>query len=280
LDSLAVNGFYVTSVRGPFSFDGTFLRLGVPANPRSPAIQPQPLTGKFCDGSIRALGAVTLGSGITYSINANLIGADLAKVVREVVRDIEPAAQKTSGTLNCINLNLQGIGTKWETVSGTGKIQLREANIYDAPVMVRLFRELRIKETAPDAGMFSLMDVDFHLEGLQMILDSVVFEGGALSLQGDGMMRLDNRQVDVTMKTRLGSRRMQIPLISDIIGEVGDQLIQLRVTGPISDPTVARVVVPEVQRVLQPREPEEMLLPPPASRNRLAPSKMFQWNPL
>ena len=275
LDSLMVNGFQATSVRGPFSFDGTFLRLGVPMNPERPAIQPQPLTGKFCDGTIRVTGLVTLGNGITYSINADLIGADLAKIAREV----EPAAQRTSGTLNCLNLNLQGIGTKWETVSGMGTIQLRDANIYGAPAMVRLLRELRIKETDPDAGMFRSMDVGFRLEGLHMFLNSVVFEGGAVSLHGDGIMRLDNRQVDLTMKTRLGNRRTQIPVLSDIIGGVGDQLVQLRVTGPLSDPAVTRMVVPEVQKAAQQIQSEDVP-PPPASRSRFLPSRVFSWNPL
>jgi len=277
LASLAVNGFYVTSVQGPFRFDGKYLRLGTQANPMKPEIPVRRLTGKFCDGTIRANGLVVLGNGITYSINADLIGADLAKIARE----IEPTAQRASGTLNCINLNLQGIGTKWETVSGTGTIQLQDANIYEAPVMVRLFRELRIKETDPNAGLFSSVNVDFHLEGLQMILDSVIFEGGAISLYGDGMMQLHNRQIDLTMRTRLGNRRTQIPIISDIIGGVGDQLVQLRVTGSLRDPSVIRIAMPKVQEALQQIQPENDSLPslPSTARSRLAPSRMFQWNP-
>jgi hypothetical protein len=174
---------------------------------------------------------------------------------------------------------LRGIGTKWETVNGSGKIQLRDANIYGAPVMVRLFRELRIKPSDPNAGMFSAVDVDFRIEGLQMFYDPVVFEGGLISMHGNGMVRLDSRQVDLMLKTRLGSRRMQIPGISDIIGGVSDQLVQLRITGPLTDPTITRVVVPEIQNVLQQIQPDDVS-PPSAARNRLAPSRVFQWNPL
>ena len=276
VDSLMVNGFQVTDVRGPFAFDGKQLLLGVPMNLLRPEIPARRLTGKFCDGLIYADGSVML-NGLSYSINADLMGADLAKIVRE----IEPTVRTMSGTLNCINLNLCGIGTKWETVRGTGTIQHRNANIYGAPMMVRMLRELRIRETDPDAGMFSSVDVDFRISGLQMFFDSVIFEGNALSMFGDGMMQLDSRQVDLTMKTRLGNRRTQIPIISPIIHGVGDQLIQLRVTGPISDPTVKRVPVPEIQKALEQIQAEDDLpsLPPPTSRNPLAPSRMFQWNP-
>ena len=274
LDLLMINGLPVTSVRGPFFFRGRNIQLGVPAGPMRTRI---PVTGRFCEGTIHADGLVVLDSGMSYSINADLIGANLAQIARE----IEPTVQTTTGTLNC-NLHLRGIGTKWETVSGTGTIQLRDANIYGAPVMVRLLRELRrIRSIDPDAGMFSSMDVDFSISGLQMFFNSVIFEGGAISLHGDGMMQLENRQVDLTMKTRLGNRRMQIPIISPIIGGVGDQLVQLKVTGPLSDPTVFRILVPEVQGALQQIQLDEDMSPssPPSARNRLAPSRMFQWNP-
>ena len=277
LDLLTLNGFHVTSVRGPFAFDGRQLRLGVPASPMRPDIPARRLTGRFCDGTIHAHGLVVLDGGFSYDIYADLIGADLAQIAREV----EPTVQTTSGTLNFHNIRLRGIGTRWEAVSGSGMIELRDANIYGAPVMVRMIRELGIRRIDPNAGMFSSMDVGFRISGLHMSFDSVIFEGDALSLTGDGMMRLDNRQVDLTMKTRLGNRRTQIPIISDIIGEVGDQLVQLRITGPLSDPTVNRVLVPEVQGALQQIQLDDEPPPPlpPPSRNLLAPSRMFQWNP-
>ena len=276
LDSLMVSGMYITDVRGPFTFDNKRLWLGAAENRLTPEAAHRPLTGKFCGGTILTDGLVVLDNGISYNINANLVGADLEKVSQA----LEPTSQKTSGTLNCTNVHLKGIGAKWETVSGTGTIQLRDANIYGAPAMVRLLRELRIKETDPNAGMFSSVDTNFRLSGLQMFIDSVFFEGGLISMHGDGMMRLDNRHVDLTMKTRLGNRRSQIPVISDIIGGAGDQLVQLRITGPLADPTVTRVVVPEIQKAFQQIQPEEAVLPQPAPRNRFAPSKMFSWNPL
>ena len=271
LDSLMVNGFQITSVRGPFSFHGNQLLLGRAANRPTPETAARPLTAMFCDGAIRADGRVVLADTISYDIYTDLVGADLSKITQVV----EPTAQRATGKLNCINVQLSGVGTKWETVKGRGTIQLREANIYGAPVMVRLLRELRIKETDPDAGMFSVVDVDFRMEGLEMYLDSVVFEGGAILLHGDGLVRLDTRQLDLMMKTRLGNRRMQIPLISDIIGGGIDQLVQLKIAGAIGDPVVTRVAMPEVQRALQPIQPEEVPLPP---QNRLAPSRAFQWN--
>jgi hypothetical protein len=277
LDSLMVGGFQTTSVRGPFHYDGKLLRLGLPKNQLTPTVLPRPLTGQFCDGTIQATGWVVWDNGISYNFQGELAGANLEKIARVV----EPAAKKTAGTLNCVNVRFRGDGTRWETVQGAGTIQLREANIYGAPVMVRLLRELRMKETDPNAGMFSSADIDFRLSGLQMLLESVVFEGGAILLQGNGMMRLDgNRPIDLTMKTRLGNRRMQIPVLSDVLGGVGDQLVQMKITGPFADPVVTRVALPEIQKGLQQIPPGYSLSLPATSQNLLARSKMFRWNPL
>ncbi|MCL2005813.1 MAG: AsmA-like C-terminal region-containing protein [Planctomycetaceae bacterium] len=272
LDSLAVSGFEATAIRGPFSFDGNQLRLGVHDNHLAPNVVARPLTAQFYDGTMRAKGLVIAGSDVSYHILADLHGADLAKVAN-VVR---PTQQKTEGTLNCVNVVLRGVGASRDMLEGTGTIQLRDANIYGAPVIVRLLRELRIRESDPNAGMFSTVDVGFRIARSNIHLDPVVLEGGAISLRGDGVVRLDNQQLDLTMKTRLGNRRVPIPVISEILGGVGDQLVQLKIAGSIGDPVVSRVAIPEVQKALMPTQSEDS--PPAASQNR--PPRVFPWRPL
>ena len=272
LDSLTVSGFEATAIHGPFSFDGNQLRLGIHDNHLASNVVARPLTAQFYDGTIRAKGLVIAGRDVSYHILADLHGADLAKVAH-VAR---PTQQKTTGTLNCVNVVLRGVGTSRESLEGTGTIQLRDANIYGTPVIVRLLRELRIRESDPNAGMFSTVDVGFRIGGANIHLDPVVLEGGAISLRGDGVIRLANQQLDLTMKTRLGNRRVPIPVISEILGGVGDQLVQLKITGSIGDPVVSRVAIPEVQKALMPIQPEEAL--PAASQNR--PPRILPWRPL
>jgi hypothetical protein len=309
LDSVTVRGFQATDLRGPFFFDGTThagsggqgsakqIYLGRQAGKTLPlppdisilqefrklswfsAEQPaKPLTGRFFDGVLYGEGLVVLANnGFSYGINTALIGADLAGIARE----LEPSAQKITGTLNCTDVHLHGHGRKLELLGGTGKIQLRNANIYEAPGMIRLLRELSIRETDPNAGVFSSADVDFQIMGSQVVLNPIIFEGGAFLLQGEGVMRLDNRHIDLTMKTRLGNRRSQIPVISEILGGAGDQIVQLKVHGSISDPTVTRVALPEIQKAImqiQGEETAETPQPLPQSGGqRSGVSRFFQW---
>jgi hypothetical protein len=306
LDSVTVRGFQTTDLKGPFFFDGTEPRgiirqetakriyLGrqagktLPLPPDIPSLQEfrqlawfaaaqpaKPVTGRFFDGILQGEGLIVLeNNGFSYGINMALIGADLAKIARE----LEPGAQKISGTLYCTDVHLHGNGRKLEALGGTGKIQLRNANIYEAPGMIRLLRELSIRETDPNAGVFSSADIEFRIMGPQIVLNPIVFEGGAFLLQGDGVARLDNRNVDLTMKTRLGNRRTQIPIVSDILGGAGDQIVQLKVQGPISDPTVTRVALPEIQKAIMQIQGEESAdAAPPSNAQRTGPSRLFQW---
>ncbi|MDR0338239.1 MAG: AsmA-like C-terminal region-containing protein [Planctomycetaceae bacterium] len=320
LDSVTVRGFQTTNLRGPFFFNstpfvvsGSGVNLGVgsgsagqgaakqiylgrqagkilPMPPEIPSLQEfrqlswfaaeqpaKPITGRFFDGTLYGEGLIVLANnGFSYGINTALIGADLAKIARE----LEPSAQKIAGTLNCTEVHLHGHGRKLELLGGTGKIQLRNANIYEAPGMIRLLRELSIRETDPNAGVISSADVDFQIMGSQVILNPIVFEGGAFLLQGDGLMRLDNRNVDLTMKTRLGNRRAQIPVVSDILGGAGDQIVQLKIRGPISDPTITRVALPEIQKAImqiQGEEAAETTSQPVHSNQRSGVSRFFQW---
>jgi len=266
LDLLMASGFPVSSVRGLFAFDGRRLWLGSDEHR---------LTGQFCGGRLDAYGLIQFGDRVEYIVHANLIDAELERIVQVV----EPTAQRATGKLDCRNIRVWGTGTTWEAAQATGTVQLHDANIYGAPMIVRLLRELRIRETAPDAGMFSRVEVDFHMLGWQMSLNPVILEGETIFLQGDGVVLLNSREIDLTMKTRLGNRRMQIPVISDIIGGVGDQLVQLKITGPMSDPVVTRVVMPMAHEALMQIQSEEDIPSPPTQRNRLAPSNMFRWNP-
>ena len=48
-----------------------------------------------------------------------------------------------------------------------------------------------------------------------------------------------NQQLlDLTMNSRLGNKKNRIPVVSDLIGGAGDQIAQVRIEGPLHDPSV------------------------------------------
>ncbi len=280
IDSALLKGYPVTKLEGPFFYDGMTVngverkRLYIGQTVGQKLVPPpqempmpdilrrspwftgthiaRPLRGQFFEGTLFAEGLVIFENYTSYSVKTQLVGADLARIAQH----LEPSTQKIAGTLNS-RIDLFSSGKTLGSLGGQGTIQLRDANIYEAPGMIRLLRELSIRETDPEAGTFSAADIDFRLIGPQMRLDQLTFEGGAFLLKGNGVVHLDTRQMNLLMQTRLGNKRWQIPGVSDLIGGVGDQLVQLNVHGPISDPTVARVLAPEAQKFLRAIQGEE-----------------------
>ncbi|MDR0391190.1 MAG: DUF3971 domain-containing protein [Planctomycetaceae bacterium] len=259
-DSIMVNGFQINDVRGPFFYDGLVKQfyVGLPAQKvlPSPPDTPQfqyfrrslwftgsgqavPIVGRLFDGRLTCEGVVAVSNGISYSFNTNLFDTDVGKMARELL----PGTQKISGMMNC-STQFWGTGRKMETMSGRGRIELRNANIYEAPVMLRVLRELSIKPSDPKAGAFDKSDIDYTIKGNRLFFNPISFEGSLFSLTGNGEMRIDSREVNLTMKTRLGNRRTHVPVISDVFSWAGDQIIQLNVQGKISDPTVHRILLP------------------------------------
>ncbi len=300
LDSVTMFDCQATDVVGPFFYDGRQkqIYIGQPAlktlpqpaavsNPETQTIlnafrhspwfvgapAARPITGHVFDGAFISEGLALLGNGISYSISSDLIGVSLAQLVRE----LEPNARNVEGTLNA-RINLNGEGRKMETLGGGGRIQLRNANVYELPNMMKLLRELSIREVDQKSGAFSSADVDFRIQGNNVVLDPLIFDGSAFNLKGNGTMRLDTRTVDLIMKTRLGSRRAQIPIVSEVLGIAGDQIIQLSVQGPISDLTFTRIMVPEFRNAIQQNQGEEPVEEPEyIPKPKSGPSKLFPW---
>jgi hypothetical protein len=259
-DSVMVNGFQISDVKGPFFYDGLVkqLYIGLPAQKRLPPPPdiPQfqyfrrslwfsgfdkeiPITGKLFDGTAVCNGVVAMSSGFSYSINTSLYETDVGKMAREML----PGTQKITGKMNC-STQFWGTGRKMETMSGRGRIELRNANIYEAPLMLRVLRELSIKPADPKAGTFDKSDIDYTIKGNRIFFNPISFEGSLFSLTGDGEMKIDSREVNLVMKTRLGNKRVRVPVVSDLVGWAGDQIIQLNVQGTISEPTVHRILLP------------------------------------
>ncbi len=295
LDSVAAHDFQATELTGPIFYDGLEqpprFYIGQPAMkalvppPDLAAIPafrqsswfsenttPQPVRGKIFGGRFYCESIVHLDQIISYGIKAGLSGADLS----EIAREMEPGAKSISGTLNAW-AHLGGHGRKMETLRGNGAIELRSANIYEAPGMVRLLRELSIRESDPNSGAIKSADLDFRLAGNKVYFNQIVLEGGAFLLHGDGVMNTESRQIDLALKTRLGNRRAQIPVVSDIIGGAGDELVQIQVRGPLSDPTVKQIVAPRLQQVFLQGEDSSGGQPVPTPAPVPAKRGFFPW---
>ncbi len=188
---------------------------------------------RVCDGQATTDGVFYRRQVPTYKVVFNVKNARLADVTREFAPGSKPLQGRVAAYAT-----LRGEGLNVATLKGEGGFSLQEAELYESPQIVKILQILSVRE--PDQTAFDSAFVDFQVIGDRLKLNRVLLEGNALTLFGDGWLTVRDKEklIDLTLNARLGSASDQIPIVSDFLGGVGDQLAQIRVEGALSSPIV------------------------------------------
>ena len=119
-----------------------------------------------------------------------------------------PGRQQVGGKFSA-STQLWG-GGEIHSLRGEGKMRLREADVYQLPVMVALLKVLSVR--APDSTAFTDGDIDYRVEGNHVYLDRINVKGDAVSLLGRGEANLD-RQINLNFYTVVGRDELQLPIL-------------------------------------------------------------------
>lgn len=193
----------------------------------------RPVQARVFDGLATTDGVFYRRQVPSYKILFNVKNARLADVTRE----FSPGAKPIQGRVAAY-ATLRGEGRSVATLKGEGGFSLQEAELYESPQIVKILQILSVRE--PDRTAFNSAFVDFQVIGERLKLNRVLLEGNALTLFGDGWLTVRDKEklIDLTLNARLGSASDQIPIVSDVLGGVGDQLAQIRVEGALNSPIV------------------------------------------
>ena len=109
---------------------------------------------------------------------------------------------------------------------------------------------LKFASAKPDKSAFSESDIDFVIEGDHIYLARINFKGDAISLEGAGEMDF-NRNLNLTFGTRLGRGDRNLPILRELLGNAGDQIVVIHVEGPASNPKIVRQPLPAMNRMIE-----------------------------
>ena len=195
-------------------------------------------------GQVRSDGAIYFGETPTYRF---IVGAESCSLA-EASRFFAPGSKPLKGNVEA-EVSLQGEGRNIATLKGSGGIKVSAAELYELPEIIKIFQILSVQESDRSSA-FDRSSVDFQVLGDRVQLTRVSLEGDAMTLFGDGWLTIREQEklVDLRLNARLGNSSSQIPIISDVIGGVGDQLVQIRVEGNLSSPVVQRESMPGVKK--------------------------------
>jgi len=229
----------------PFLFEGPDTESSVMALSKAETAlsSGRPLRANLFDGELNLNGRFFFNDPVTYQVGLFLRNGSLPEIGRDLAHQTQPINGQAS-----VYADLQGEGRNIGTLKGNGGLIVTDADLYEVPQFLKIFQSLSVQE--PDQAAFNSCYVDFQVFGNQLTLKRVTLEGNSLMLFGDGTLTLvDGEQLlDLTMNSRIGNTKNRIPVVSDLIGGAGDQISQVRIEGPLSDPSVWREGFPGIKK--------------------------------
>ncbi|MDO4586937.1 MAG: AsmA-like C-terminal domain-containing protein [Planctomycetia bacterium] len=216
------------------------------------AIVRRPIQGLLFRGNSELSGKVFLTTPIVYQLNFLLKDAYLD----EITRDLMPQSDPLKGKAIIFSF-FQGEGKNIATLKGEGGLILKEAELYELPQIMKILQLFSVRE--PDRTAFNSSAIDFRVFGNRLCLDRVILEGNSLTLFGNGWLTLEEKVhlIDLTMNSRLGNTKNQIPVLSDVLGGATDQISQIRIEGPLSDPVIRADRFPGIKKAIWSVFPEQ-----------------------
>ncbi len=189
--------------------------------------------GFFFKGITQFNGIINLNDHISYQMGIAVQDAD----IQEAIRDLSKGLPNYQGKVSLF-ANFQGESSNLATLKGEGNLVVRDAALYEMPMILKILQTLSIQQA--DQTAFNSGLVSFKAYGNRINMENVVLQGRALTVFGNGWLTLEenNSYIELKMNTRLGNSQQSIPVLSEVIGGAGDQLAQICIEGSLTDPAI------------------------------------------
>ena len=235
LDSLTLYGIQITNLTGPFWIDDSKVLAGVYTSQIVPTDQHRSLVGNVFGGQIRFDSHLRYAEDIPFRIDVTLANSKLQDVAAEVA----PQFRDMNGK-GFASFQMTGNCVDWNSLYGLGTVQLRDAEIYQLPVILSLLKILRVKEVTTSA--FDTSNINFKLQGDRIDLQRIELIGDAISLIGNGKLNM-NRDIDLNFYSVVG-RNDYIPLLSEIVELGAQQIMWINIRGQLDNPQTHQNFLP------------------------------------
>ncbi len=263
VDSALYRGLQLTAIRGPVVFDAAGARFGSPAAAVSEPGTPRRLTARLAGGTLQLDAQVAAGPVGEFTVGLALSDVDLA----QFAADLAGRATTSRGRVQAA-IEMSGTRSGTHSLLGRGHVRLRDANLYELPVIVSMLKILRVR--APDRTAFGSSQIDFHIEGPRAYLDTIELSGDAISLVGAGEIDLDSN-ISLTFRPLMGESENQLPAMKRFLGGAGGQFMLVHVGGTLSEPITTTEAFPTLAAAAQRLQAQRRDPPAGRSAGRLEP---------
>ncbi len=241
LDSAIWQGVQLTQVRGPILMDQSGVRFG--AMTVSDGMTPRRLSAKVAGGKIEVDGMASSSGLGGFTVAASLVDADLERLAC----DSHGAPHSSKGRVFG-SVEISGTRAGTHSLRGHGQLRIRDADVYELPLVVAMLKMLRVK--SPDLNAFGSSFIQFRIAGPHAYLDEIELAGDAISLVGNGEVGFDG-DVQMTFRSIMGDAEEQLPAMKRMLGGASGQFLLLHVDGSLGSPELSTEAFPTLAAAIQ-----------------------------
>ncbi len=241
LESVTFLDIQYTNVRGPMWVNESKCLFGRWATDAQQQAA-RPLSGMVYDGAVNGSAWVMFDALPQYQAEINVVGADLRRMVVERFG----GGRDFTGKVDA-NMVLSGRGSYLESLLGEGDVHIRDANLYELSLLASLLKMLRTG--AADKTAFTRGDVAYRIEGRKILLDEVNFLGDIVNLYGKGETNFD-QQLTLAFSAVMAGHDERLPFVRKLVRQTNEQIMQMYVTGSLSDPHVTTEAFPGIAQMV------------------------------
>ncbi len=155
--------------------------------------------------------------------------------LKDCLLDLGETNAEANGRL-WLQCDLQGSITSLTSLEGSGNAWLREASLYQLPVMVRLLRLLSVR---PDQGAFDAADIRFGIDGDRIPIHELQLDGDLVSLRGSGWINM-RRELELDLLANVSKRTLVGAMMRPLSQSNAANLLRIQVTGNSANPQITQ----------------------------------------
>lgn len=236
LDSVTFQDAQFTNVRSPLFVDETRCLLGRHATDAENR-PPRRMTANLYDGQL-ATDAWVRYDGPTpqYSAETDFTGVSLERLIAEWFG----GGREFRGSIDG-NMLLHGAGRTAHGLGGEGTVHIRDAKLYELPLLASLLK--RVRTGGSDSTAFDESNISFTLENQTIYLKQLDFLGDVVNLYGKGYTGFDEK-LALRFHAVVGRHDYHLPLVKKFVGQASQQIMEMYVAGTFSNPEVSTKALP------------------------------------
>jgi hypothetical protein len=248
IDSMMYRDMQITSLTAPLSVDNQLIGFGALATAANNDKPAPSATARLFGGYVECDGQIRLDGDNEYYLQADLTDGRLQQFAAETsMQHHDLSGQATA------DIRLRGNASGTHSIRGNGQIQLRNAKIYEVPVIFALLDVLSIKE--PDRTAFDQAQMEFTVAGENFDFQRIELNGDAISLIGQGTVNM-NSEIDLDFYTTMGRNRWYIPVLTQLYHAGSKQIWWVKVDGTLEAPLTSHEMLPGINDSLKKLFPE------------------------